>query len=49
MKRIPFIVTAVIFVSSIANDLHAQTDQINVVTTAVPFENFSQRKGRWHG
>lgn len=41
MKRIPFIVTALILVSSFANDLRAQTDQLNVVTTAVPFLRIS--------
>ncbi|MFI5152069.1 MAG: type IX secretion system outer membrane channel protein PorV [Chitinophagales bacterium] len=41
MKRIPFILAAITMLSSFGNLLQAQTDKINVVTTAVPFLRIS--------
>jgi len=41
MKRIPLILTAAFVVSSLINPLNAQTDKINVITTAVPFLRIS--------
>src|SRR4249919_2499164 len=41
MKRLPFIIAATLLLFSFGESLQAQTEPINVVTTAVPFLRIS--------